>query len=269
MKGPLVFLVFLALPALGGYVGVGTIFELGWDAWDVGMAGAGLALAEGPGALFTNPAGIAWEDGIILLGSSSGLYGAATSSSVAACLPGVGLGGIILDSGPIDEGLRYRVEGAAAALSIPLSEALALGGRARVLRHVLPQEETGWAVDLAVMLRGPLSLAALAEGLVSQAPVPEETWPPSLSLGVAMALPLPEPLTGALGAAVRGLGEEPLLSLGAQLWAKELGIRAGYCGEKFTCGLSVGWGSLRLSLATELHATLPPSFKASFQVILR
>ena len=262
----LLSLAFLPLP-VWGHVGVGTLFELGWDAWDVGMAGAGLALASGPGALFTNPAGIAWGNGLEVLCSSSDLFGVASVSSLSASVPGFGIGGIVLDSGPIDEGLRYRAEGAVAALGIPVSENFALGGRVRVLRHVLPQEGIGWAGDLAASLRGPLSIGVVVEGLVARAPVSGESWPPSVSFGLALPLPLGEPLTGALAGAVTRLGEVVAFSLGAELWAQGLGIRVGCSGEKLACAVSVGWEAFRLSLATELHATIPTSFKASLGVM--
>ena len=270
MRGLLVLLslAFLLIPAWG-HVGVGTLFELGWDAWDVGMAGAGLALASGPGAVFTNPAGIAWGGGLQALCSSSDLFGVASVSSLSASVPGFGIGGIVLDSGPIDEGLRYRAEGAVAALGIPVSENFALGGRVRVLRHVLPKEGIGWAMDLGASLRGPLSIGVGVEGLVARAPVPGESWPPSVSFGLALPLPLGEPLAGALAGAVTGLGEVVAFSLGAELWAQGLGVRVGYSGEKLACAVSVGWGAFRLSLATELHAALPASFKASLKVMFR
>ena len=262
----LLSLAFLPLP-VWGHVGMGTLFELGWDAWDVGMAGAGLALASGPGALFTNPAGIAWGNGLEVLCSSSDLFGVASVSSLSASVPGFGIGGIVLDSGPIDEGLRYRAEGAVAALGIPVSENFALGGRVRVLRHVLPKEGIGWAGDLAASLRGPLSIGVVVEGLMARAPVSGESWPPSVSFGLALPLPLGEPLAGALAGAVTGLGEVVAFSLGAELWAQGLGVRVGYSGEKLACAVSVGWEAFRLSLATELHATIPASFKASLGVM--
>jgi len=268
--GALLVLLSATLCGLAeGFVGVGTVFSLGWDAWDVGMAGAGLALASGPGALFTNPAGIAWRGGLQVLCSSSDLFGVASVSSLVASIPGLSLGAVILDSGPIDEGLRYRAEGGAAALSIPVSENFALGGRVRMLRHVFPKEEIGWAIDLGALVRGPVAIGVVVEGLGARAPVPEESWPPSVSLGLALPLPLQEPLTGTLAAAVTGLGEEPTFSLGAELWAQGLGVRAGHSGEKLACAVSVGWGAFRLSLATEVHATLPASFKASLRVMFR
>ena len=74
-------------------------------------------------------------------------------------------------------------------------------------------------------------------------------------------------MAGALAGAVNGLGEVVAFSLGAELWAQGLGIRVGYSGEKLACAVSVGWEAFRLSLATQLHATIPASFKASLGVM--
>ena len=266
--GLLALAIALVVPGICfASLGTGAVFSLGGDARDLGLAGAGVALADGPGALFTNPAALAWLRGLNVLSAYSDQFGAAGASSLAIAAAGFGFGGVMLDSGPITEELSYRVEGFAVGLGLPLASDLALGGRVRVLHHVFPKEALGWAWDLAFIWRGPVSLGALVEGLLSQPAFPGEEWPRSVSVGAALPLPLSSPLAGSVAFAATGLGAEaPVIRLGVELWAGGLGIRGGFAGGALTFGFSVKWGALDLGWAAEIHPALPTAFEISLRL---
>ncbi|HEC63298.1 MAG TPA: hypothetical protein ENI38_02765 [Candidatus Acetothermia bacterium] len=137
-----------------------------------------------------------------------------------------------------------------------------------MLHPVAPEEGWGWSVDLAALIQGPVYFGMLVEGLLSQPATPDEDWPLSASLGLALDLPLPSPLASRLGLAVSGLGEDaPQWGLGVELWAGELGLRAGITSDALALGAAFGWGMFRLHLAAwlgQLATTLRASLIVNF-----
>ena len=261
-----VLVLGLGVLGLGSYVGTGELFSLGLDAWDAGMAGAGLALASGPGALLANPAGLAGETRLQLSSTFGSTFGQASASTAAVSLAWLGVGGVRL-SLPPDGGTPFLQEGALLGVGIPISPDFSIGARGRLLHLVYPEEHTGWALDLAALYRGPVSAALVVEGALAKAPTPVEEWPPSLSLGLAFQLPLGDQLSGHLALAATGIGADaPTLRLGAELWVGELGLRCGLSPELAAVGVSAGWRNFRLNLAVKLSTALSASFFATLIV---
>lgn len=260
--------VALATSGLGTYVATGELFRLGADAWDVGLGGAGLALASGPGAVFSCPAGLAWGEGLVISSTLGSSFDGLPASGMAAKLAWLGLGAVRLSA--TDEGGNpFLQEGAAVGLGVPLGEALALGGRLRLLHPVLPEEHMGWSLDFAVQWRGSISAGLVVEAVVAQAPVPGEDWPLSASVGLALPLPLGEEIHGQLALAATGIGEEsPAMRLGGELWVGTLGMALGLSPEALTVGVSAGWRDFRLNVALELSPGLSTAFLATLIVRL-
>ncbi len=266
MKWAWVLVMGLGVLGLGSYVGTGELFSLGLDAWDAGMAGAGLALAAGPGALFLNPAGLAGETGLQLWSTFGSTFGQASTSTVAVSLAWLGVGGLRL-SLPPDGGTPFLHEGALLGVGIPISPGFSIGARGRLLHLVHPGEHTGWALDVAALYRGPVSAALMVEGAVAQAPTPGEEWPSSLSLGLAFQVLGSDRLSAQVALAATGIGAEAAtLRLGGELWVGELGLRCGLSPDLVAIGVSAGWRNFRLNLAVELSAALSAAFFATLIV---
>jgi len=266
MRWASVLVMGLGVLGLGSYVGTGELFSLGLDAWDVGMAGSGLALAAGPGALFLNPAGLAGGTGLQLCSTFGSTFGQASASTAAVSLAWLGVGGVRL-SIPPDGGTPFLHEGALLGVGIPVGPGFSLGARGRLLHLVYPEEHAGWALDLAALYRGVISAALVVEGALAQAPTPGEEWPPSLSLGLAFQLLQSDRLSARLALAATGFGAAaPTLRLGGELWLGELGLRCGLSPDLAAIGVSAGWRNFRLNLAVELSAALSASFFATLIV---
>lgn len=177
MRWAWVLVLGLGVLGLGSYVGTEELFSLGLDAWDAGMAGTGLALASGPGALLANPAGLAGETGLQLSSTFGSTFGQASASTAAVSLAWLGVGGVRL-SLPPDGGTPFLQEGALLGVGIPISPDFSIGARGRLLHLVYPEEHTGWALDLAALYRGPVSAALVAGGALAKAPTPGRSGPP-------------------------------------------------------------------------------------------
>ncbi|MFO8033629.1 MAG: hypothetical protein R6U88_00530, partial [Candidatus Bipolaricaulota bacterium] len=176
-----------------------------------------------------------------------------------------------VDSGLIEPDLSYVSLGGVAAVGVPVWGDFSVGIRGRAVRNVAPGDATGWAVDLALLWRGPVTLGLLGESLWSQAVTSSgghgEPWPQRLALGAALPLPLPQPLNGQVTASLGGLGEDPLsLRAGGELWLQGIGLRAGLGPGTASYGLSVRWGTLQLDWATVLHEVLGPAYRGTVTV---
>ncbi|RLE28402.1 hypothetical protein DRJ54_06615 [Candidatus Acetothermia bacterium] len=269
MKTSLVLLVLVAisLAGVGEFVYTGELFSLGLDAWDLAMAGAGLAIPYGPGKVFSNPAALAGGDSLVVGSTLGSGFGQTSTSAIAAQLAWLGVGGVRLSAS--DDGTALLHEGAALALGVPVSGLFSLGGRMRVLHLVLPAEYTGWAVDVAALYRGEVAAAVLIDALLASAPTPGEDWSTSVSLGIALPLALGDLLSGWVAFAATGIGEDSASArLGIELWVGGLGLRAGISPEAAALGVSAGWRNFQLDLAVELNAALSAAFAASLIVRL-
>ena len=250
------------LAGVASYVGTGELFALAWDAWDAAMAGAGLAIPAGPGAVFSNPAALARERGFAVSSTLGDTFGGASASALAANFTWLGLGGVRLNAG--EGGASLLHEGAALGLGVPVTGQFSLGGRLRVLHLVLPEEQLGWSVDLAGLYRGEVAAAVVVDALTARAPTPGEGWPATFSLGLAFPLGLGDHLSGWVALAATGIGEESLAArLGMELWVGGLGVRFGLSPEALAMGASAGWRDFRLNLVAKLSAGLSAAFAAT------
>jgi len=251
--------------------GMGIVFDLGGGARAAGMGGAALGLSDDASCLLQNPAGLARLEDWAVGSSYRRQFGAAGHGTVSVAGPWLGAGIVTLGSGAIEPGLSYLVGGATAALGLPLTGTLAVGARGRLQHTLAPAAATGWAFDLAVLWRGPVSVGLLWEGVwtrdVVQRTGYREVWPRRLGLGLAVPLPLRAPLQGVVAADLTEIASAPPRpSLGIELWIGSLGLRAGIRASAVSLGAGVRWGTLQLDWATILHHALGNSFLGTLTV---
>jgi len=248
-----------------GFVGGDVLFELAGSARSVGMGGAGLAAPDGD-ALFLNPAGLPWVEGVQVLSAYGSQFGAADLGLLSLAVPGLAAAGIFLDAGPIGPDLAFRTEGAVLGMGLRIGP-LAAGVRARVLRPVAPVPSLGGALDFGLLWRGPIHLGAVWRGVVSQPHVPGEIWPPNLAVGLAVPVDLGG-LTMTLAFDLLGIGQAPTFAVGGEVGGDWITIRAGYGGGGLALGGSVRWALFVLDWAIVVHPVLPAAFRVSLTVRL-
>jgi hypothetical protein len=264
-----VLFVLLSTVTLGawgqtGVVGGDILFDLVGSARSAALGGAGLAL-PGDDALFLNPAGLAWVEGVRVLSAYGSQYGAADVGLLGLAVPGLAAAGIVLDAGAIGPDLSFRTEGAALGAGVRLGP-LAAGASARIVRPVAPTPGLGGALDLALLWQGPLHVGAVVRSVLSQAPVAGEAWPPELAVGLAVPLDLGHWRIG-LALDARDVLVDPTISLGAELGLEWLLVRAGYGPGGWAFGGSVRWALFQLEWAIVVHPVLSPAFRVSLTVI--
>lgn len=248
-----------------GVVGGDILFDLAGGGRGAGMAGAGLGLIT-PDSLFRNPAALPWAKGVQILSTYANLYGAARLGAVSVGLPNLAAAGIVLDAGEVSPGLSFRTVGAAVGAAVRLGP-IGVGGRARLLRPVAPVPAVGGALDLALLVRGPLHVGAVWKGVLSRSPVPGELWSPEL--GVGLALPVEAGgWTLALACDLEDVGGTPSVVIGGELGVAWLLVRAGYGRGEIFVGGTVSWSLFSLDWALALHPVLAPALRVSFTVRL-
>ncbi|MBC7220963.1 hypothetical protein H5T55_05780 [Candidatus Bipolaricaulota bacterium] len=259
-----VLVVGVGLSGIGqGVVGGDILFDLATAPRSVGMGGAGIALPSN-GALFMNPAGLPWVEGVQLLSSYGDQFGAARLGLVAVAVPGIAAAGIVLDAGEIGPDLSFRTAGALLGIGVRLGP-LGAGARTRVLVPIAPVPGVGGALDLAFLWRGPIHLGAMWKGVFSQAPVAGETWPSQLVVGFALPLEL-GPVTLALACDLLDLGGDTAFAAGGELGMEWLLVRAGYGPSGLAFGGTVRWGPFGVEWVILVHPVLPPAVRVSFAV---
>ncbi len=262
----LVLAVTVGLGALGQeFVGGDILFGLAVGTRRSGMGGAGVALPSVE-ALFTNPAGLPWIEGVQIRSTYGSVFDAAHLGVVSVSVSGVGASGIILDAGDISPGLAFRTAGAVLGVGVRLGP-VGVGARARFLLPVAPVPGLGGALDLALLWRGPIHVGVVWRNVAAQAPVPSESWPTELEVG--LALPVHgQGLIAAVALDLTGVGSDPAFAIGAEFGLDWLLIRAGYGARGVAFGGSVGWSTWDLDWAILLHSVLPPAVHVSFTVRL-
>ncbi|MBC7092555.1 hypothetical protein H5T53_00850 [Candidatus Bipolaricaulota bacterium] len=257
----------VAVAGLGqGHVGGDVLFALAGGARSAGMAGAGLAVADGEG-LFLNPAALVGTAGWEALSAYARQFGAADFALVSLAGPGLGVAAMALDAGSIGPGLAFRVEGAVAAVGIPIYGGLSMGTRARLLHPVAPREALGWAVDAGVLWQGPVQVGLVWQGVLSQPAFPGEDWPRTLAVGVAVPFRWGTFLSGIVALDATGLAAgAPALAAGGELWAGDIAVRAGVTANSVSFGVSVRWSSFQLDWAAVAHPVLPAAVRVSLTV---
>lgn len=248
-----------------GVVGGDILFDLAEGARSPGMGGVGLALPSAD-ALFGNPAGLPWVEGLQISSTYANLFGAAHLGTLAVGLPGLAGAGVVLDAGPVGPGFEFRTAGAVLGAGVRLGP-IGVGVRTRFLRPVAPHAGIGGALDLALLWRGPISIGAVGNNVISRAPVPGESWPSEVAVGVAVPLNLGG-LTLTLGCDVSDVAGSPSIAVGGEIGVGWLLVRAGYGPGGIAMGGTVGWGPFALDWAMILHPVLAPAFRVSFTVRL-
>lgn len=246
-----------------GFVGGDILFDLATGARSAGMGGAGVALPADD-ALFVNPAGLPWVEGVQLLSSYEDQFGAAQVGLLAVAVPGLAAAGTVLDAGEVGPNLLFRTAGALLGIGVRLGP-LGVGARGRVLIPIAPVPGVRGAFDLAVLWRGPIHVGALWKGVSSQAAVATEAWPSQLAVGLALPLAL-GPLSLALAGDAIDVGGAPAFAVGGELGVEWLRVRAGYGPSGVTVGGAVRWGPFGVEWAVIVHPVLPPAVRVSFGV---
>jgi len=170
-------LVLLLVASVSGeqYSNVASIFELGMGARPLAMGGAFVGFADDGNALFYNPAGLAWGQGLSVLSSYEARLGTASYGSLSASLPHFGFGIHYFDFGEVPEtdefgnvlgSFSYRNYALIAAAGMkaselpfftrmPLAESIGFGLKAKLLKvsTLAPGSGTGFTTDLPFLFR--------------------------------------------------------------------------------------------------------------------
>lgn len=158
---------------------VAQIFDLGMGARPLAMGGAFVGLADDGNALYYNPAGLAWLQGLSILSSYETRLGTASYGQVSASMPHLAFGVHYFDFGNVDEtddfgnvvgSFSYRnytfiaATGAKAADlpfldGLPFADSIGFGISAKFLKisTLHPGSGTGLALDLPFLLRATMS----------------------------------------------------------------------------------------------------------------
>ncbi len=248
-----------------GFVGGDLLFDLGRGARTLGMAGAGIALPS-PDALFLNPAGLPGVEGFHVQSTYGDLFGAATLGALGVTAPGVGFAGILLDAGVLGPGLSFRTAGALVGAGVRLGP-VAIGARARLLRPLLPVPGVGGALDLGLLLQGPVQIGLVVRNALARSPVASESWPVEGAVGVALSLAWGS-WRITVAADVWGIGSLLSAAVGAEVGIPGLFVRAGYGSSGLTLGGRVAWRAFTLDWAVLLPPVLPPAFRVSLDLRL-
>jgi len=296
-----VLLLLAALTAQAAeYSGVASVFELGMGARPLALGGAFTALADDSNALYFNPAGMPWLEGLSMLSSYEQRIGGASYGNLAICLPHVGLGISYLDFGTIPEvdedgtitgSLTYSSIGLVGSLgakvaNLPLlaelevADQLGLGLRVKafIARTVEPASGSGFAIDFPFLFRGEASVFSadvpitygvglLLENLVSW-PIRygsghSEDWPSRVVVGFSVSV------EDQIAVAV-DLTTDKALRLGAE-WAPlpALALRGGVRYEElwmWSLGVGVVVKAFSIDLAYVNHRELGPQLRGSFSM---
>jgi hypothetical protein len=218
-------LVLLLVVTASGeqYSNIASIFDLGMGARPLAMGGAFVGLANDGNALFYNPAGLAWAQGLSVLSSYEARPGIASYGNLSASLPHFGFSVHYFDFGEVPEtdefgnilgtfGYRNYAVVAAAGVkvadlpflaSIPMAESIGFGLKAKLLKvsTLDPGNGTGFAIDLPFLFRSEVpsprvpiitsyGVGVVIENLIGL-PIKyesghQENWPRKLILGISL-----------------------------------------------------------------------------------
>jgi len=216
--------LLLVAPVSGEqYSNVASIFDLGMGARALAMGGAFVGLANDGNALFYNPSGLAWAQGLFVLSSYEARPGTASYGNLSASLPHFGFGVHYFDFGDVPEtdefgnvigtfGYRNYALIAAAGIKaanlpflarLPLAENIGFGIGVKFLKvsTLDPGSGTGFAIDLPFLFcsnlpspRVPIitsyGFGIVIENLIGL-PIKyesghQENWPRKLILGTSL-----------------------------------------------------------------------------------
>jgi len=203
------------------YSNVASFWDLGMGARPLAMGGAFVGLADDGNALFYNPAGLAWAQGLSVLSSCEARLGMAKYGHVSAVVPHFGFGVHYFDFGEVSETdefgnllgtFSYRNYGLIAAAGIkaadlpilariPLAESFGFGLKVKFLRvsTLEPGSGSGVVIDLPLLFRSESpsprvpSITGYGFGMVIEnligVPIKyesghQETWPSKAIMGM-------------------------------------------------------------------------------------
>lgn len=254
----------------GDYANVAGIFELGASARASGMGGAFVAIADDENAVFYNPAGLGWIDGINLSSLLGRQFETVSYGYLQFAIPFFGAGFLYLDSGAIDtEDLTFHYISSAGIVSTGFHIGpVGLGGRLKVYRVSSPDQASGWAVDPSLLVVTDIvRLGILVENAYSK-PIAfnshTEEWTARTRIGVALRLSPGQNVEAT--ASVEGAGlfsPSPSLSTGFEVYVDGLGARLGYDGAGATFGLSVRFSSFEIDWAYITRGAFPDTHRVS------
>lgn len=273
--------------------------ELGIGARAQGMGGACVAIADDADTLPYNAAGLAWFQDMRLTSTCEARGGGYTYGSVAALLPGMGLGVQYFDFGDVSEtdengdvlgSFSYRsyslllgagVSGAHLPIlaSFPAADMIGVGilGKAEIVRTMAPGCGSGFAFDFSCLLRSPglrgvpvvtgCSVGALLSNVLSK-PVEyksgtSEAWPKGVAIGGAVEFV--ERITVAADARSDGS-----FALGAE-WrpTPSIAIRTGLSKSElllWSMGFGVRFKNMVMDMAVVPHPYLGSQVRVAFGI---
>lgn len=269
------------------FTNVAPILQIGMGARPLGMGGAFVGLADDENAAFYNPAALAFfkETGMTSLFSRQ--FGTLSFGAIGIAGPFLGLNLLQLDSGRIEltdqfgtgegENFRYLSQAGIGSLGISLDGEMAIGTRVKFyqMRLTKPVSEYGfgWTVDPAVMIRikdlmdGELitnfGLGILFENVLkSRIDFNNghlESWDPHLRVGASTTLELvPGMVLNILCDLDNLLNNGLQVHTGVEVWANELGVRAGFNNQGISLGTSIWLTNIRIDWAYFTHYSKLP-----------
>lgn len=243
------------------------------------MGGAFAGLSDDENALFYNPAALAFLDHVGVTSLYSRQFQVLDYGVIGIAGRFAGLSLLQLYSGGIEgmnkfgnpDGTIFTYLNRAGIASVGLAFGkIALGTRFKFYQELSGGESgIGWAIDPAVMIvRQRLRLGALVENGLSRAIKFDnghaESWNQDLRLGGSLSLEILNQVTLNLLFDLGGvLGQGLRSHLGAELWVRELGVRAGLDGGAITVGSSIWFKNLRADWAYAAHPRLPDTNRLS------
>ncbi|MCK4391974.1 hypothetical protein KAX17_03630 [Candidatus Bipolaricaulota bacterium] len=207
------------------YSNVASVFELGMGARPLAMGGAFVGLANDGNALFQNPAGLAWVDGLSILSSYEARPGTASYGNLSASFSHFGFGIHYFDFGDVPEtdefgnvlgSFSYRNYAFVAAAGtkaadlpflsrVPFAENVAFGLKAKILTVSTLESGSGsgFAIDLPFLFRSESAsprapiITSYGVGIVIEnliaLPIKygsghQENWPRKVVIGTSLEL---------------------------------------------------------------------------------
>jgi hypothetical protein len=261
-KAAILLVLILCLTAKGEeFASVGALFDIGMGARPLGMGGAFVGLADDENAVFYNPAGLAFLKTAGLSSLYSRQFGFFDYASVGFAMRFVGANLLQIHSNlpvtnqfgnPIGE-ISYMDLGGMVSLGVSFGW-LAMGTRVKIY-------QASWTIDPAVMLNlGSFRLGGILENALSKPITFEdhiENWKMALRLGGSVSLATDQVTLNIL------VDFDRRLHIGVELWADDLGVRAGVNGESLTWGVSIYLNKIRVDWAHSIHPWLPDTDRLS------
>lgn len=235
------------------------LFEMGTSARAIALGGAFAAIADDEGAIFYNPAGLAWLSKTTIAVFYQRAFDVVHHIALAGAGRGWGVQVLQIDTGPLEStnefGNPAGEQAHYASYAGLVGGAVGLGNFALGLRGKLSRDEseTQWGIDAGALAQlGAVRVGLVAENLLGSAAI-------SLKLGTAFVMTLSPRMLLTISAEFWNLLSRPEMHLGLEASINGVQIRAGYDGVAVITGAGARWNSLRLDWAYRMHPQLPAS----------